>query len=661
MTEIHLDFETSGTVSVVDVGAWAYSMHPDTRAECAYYRVDDGEPRPWLPGMGFPTVMEIGLRNGAVFAAHNAMFEVAIWTNVMPIYGWPAPPLFERWVDSMASAAHKSVPMALDDACAVLQLPHQKAKTGKPLLNRMHLPLDDPNRSLTDAERETLWAYNRDDVLAESDLLHALGPLPPGEQRMWVLNQKINARGLQIDVGAAFGAIEIADRVAYRLNDRIEEITKGRIERASERDKILKWSEEQGYKLPNLTAETVDAELMHPGDGMPPAVHEVLTIRRSLAKSSVAKYRKMIQCMGPDQRVRGALQYHGAHTGREAGRLIQPQNFTRPSDENLDFEQLIAIIKLADPDILEAIYGEPLVALADGLRPTITCAQGNKLVGGDFSAIEAIITAWLAGEDWKLDAFRRIFRGEKYGGADDIYCATAAKILGMTVTKKDNPQERQIGKTCELAFGFGGGLYAYLNFDSSGRFSNDEIQEFKRGWRREHPMTTRFWKGLEHAAIEAFLNPGREISFRSIGFQMVGAWLTAILPSGRRLWYYGPFVRMEPLPWLDETGEKQAEGPKLFYRGRTSKGWQIEGTYGGKLTENVVQAVARDLMVHSMHQAEAESIPIVLTVHDELLAEVNGSRADAAATMRQCLEDLPSWGETVPMSAPTWEGIRWRK
>lgn len=660
---VHMDFETSSTVSVRDVGAYAYAQHRDTRAECCAYAFDMGAVEMWVPGDPFPRGMETALlSDGDLFAAHNSMFEYAIWKHLMVQYGWPPVPPIERWVDSMASCAYRALPLGLDKAGQVMHLTEVKSDTGKPLLNRLHLPLGSPKRTLTPEERVQLHEYNTQDVRAEGELLDRLGPLPPSEQAIWGMSQRMNERGLQIDVEAARSAISLANQIARRLNSRVHELTGGRVERATQRDRILRWAGEvQNYRLPDLKAETVDLELGEIESSMPPGLREVLTIRRTLAKSSVSKYEKMLLCMSPDGRVRGTTQYHGAHTGREAGRLIQPQNFPRPSDEDLDFDQLVQIIKLGNPALLEAIYGEPLVALADALRPTITCASGHKLCGGDLSAIEGVVTAWIAGEEWKLQAFRDIFAGEGYKGSDDIYCATASQILGRTITKKEDPKARQeVGKPAELAFGFEGGLGAWAKFDSSGRFSDEEVHEFKDSWRAAHPMTKALWRGLRDACLNAVACPGREFTYRCITFQSDDQWLGVRLPSGRCLWYREPVILETPAPWLDRDGD-QVYQPTVFYWTWKAGHWMRDNTYGGKLTENVVQAAARDLIMHSAMLAEAEGLPLVLTVHDELLTEPPRRRSDAAVVLRQCMETLPPWATGILLSAPAWEGERWRK
>lgn len=656
---LHMDFETSSTVSVKKVGAYAYAQHPDTRVECCAFSFHPKvQVHLWQPGDPFP--LDPG-QDPDFFVAHNAMFEYAIWKHLMVQYGWPPVPPFERWIDSQASCAYRAVPLPLDNVGKALGLKELKADTGKALLNRLHLPLDKPKRILTPKERGQLHDYCRQDVRAEGKLLDRLGFLPAEEQQIWVMNQRMNERGLQIDVDAARAAISISGAVSTRLNRHVKELTGGYVERATMRDRILWWADVcQGYEMPNLTAETVDMELATPGAGMTPELQKVLTIRRTLAKSSVSKYEKMLICMGPDGRVRGTTQYHGAHTGREAGRLVQTQNFARPSDEDLDFDLLIEIIKMDNAELLEALYGEPLVALADGLRPTITCASGKELVGGDFSAIEGVVTAWIAGEEWKLQAFRDIFAGKGYQGSDDIYCATASQILGRTITKKGDPKARQeVGKPAELAFGFEGGLGAWLKFDSSDRFSASEIHDFKDRWRDAHPMTRKLWRGLRAACLNAVTHIGKEFTYNCITFKSNYNWLSIRLPSGRHLWYYGPEIRETPAPWTNPDGS-QAFQPTVFYWSWSAGQWKRDSTYGGKLTENVVQAVARDLIMHAGQLAEANNLPLVLTVHDELLTEPT-PRPDNDVVLRQCMETLPLWAAGIPISAPTWRGLRWRK
>jgi DNA polymerase len=288
----------------------------------------------------------------------------------------------------------------------------------------------------------------------------------------------------------------------------------------------------------------------------------------------------------------------------------------------------------------------------------------------DFSAIEAVGTSYLAGEDWKLDAFRIIQRGELYNGAEDIYCATAMLVLGRPVKKK-NKKDRGIGKVCELAFGYQGGVNAWYNFDSSGTYTDKEIEHHKRAWRKNHPATVDLWAGLDTAAVDA-VKLGRRTRYGYISYEVVndeaGRWLTCILPNGRRLWYYNPSVEEVEFTYRflnddDEWDTRTRKKDQLSYEGRDNKrggSWGVVRTYGGMLTENAVQAISRDIMVEAMIRVEKLGYPIVLTVHDEIIADVpigQGSMTEFDAAMSV----VPVWLPDCPVSAKGWEGGRYKK
>jgi DNA polymerase len=322
-------------------------------------------------------------------------------------------------------------------------------------------------------------------------------------------------------------------------------------------------------------------------------------------------------------------------------------------------DDLIAAIKTRDLETIHQVHVDPLRAVADAQRGYLIAAPGKELIVSDFSAIQAVATAWLAGEQWKLDAFASIQRGEKYMGADDIYCATAAGILGRLVTKKGDPEGRQVGKIAELAFGFEGGVNAWLGFDNSGHYAESEINDFKLGWRKKHPMTKRLWRELKTACAMAILHPGQRWTYRHISFETVvdaaGPWLTMILPSGRRIWYFNPHVECEDTRW----------GPDyvITCEGRDNKRggrWSTVYLYGGLLTENAAMGIERDLLTPALFKLEAAGYPVVLTVYDEAVAEVPlgfGSQDEFDSIMR----DPPEWAAGMPIATAGWRGTRYKK
>lgn len=685
-----VDFETRSYLNVKDVGAWRYAQHETT--EILYLGWKLGDKRGlWLSPvlcrilgieeMPFPQEIIDHIEAGGVFEAHNVQFERAIWKFILHAQmGIPMP---TRWKDTLAACAYKAIPLALDKAGDALQLSTVKDPRGKYLLQRLCTPKfgtkSEPDRIyIEDPELlKELGKYCEQDIDAEGKLSEVIGDMPEPEHKLWVLDQIINQRGVRIDVKAVEAALKIIDVYSQRLNNELSDITEGAVTKATQRDKIIFWLKSQDTFIRDLTKDTLEDFLANPNVADKP--RRVVEIRQTLARSSTKKLEKMLATISNDARIRGLLQYHGASTGRWAGRLVQPQNFPRGSledyceaifgyadTENLlaTMELLIDTIMIAHDDVnsaienLEFLFGDPMEAITTSLRGMIIADEGKRFVVSDFSAIEAVVTAWVAGEQWKLDAFQGINEGKGYKGAPDIYCATASGIFHRPVTKADKTG-RQIGKVCELAFGYQGGVGAWRNFDKSDNYSDREVNEFKLGWREQHPMTCKLWYGLENAAI-ATVQYNKPHHYRSIGFEMVrdkaGTWLTIILPNGRRLWYYDPVLEEQETPW----GEWR---PLLTYEGRDNKkggSWGRVSTYGGMLTENVVQAISRDIMAEAMIRVERLKYPILLTVHDEIIAEVD-ENFGSLTEYNQAMSQLPIWIPECPVGVAGWVGTRYMK
>ncbi len=327
-------------------------------------------------------------------------------------------------------------------------------------------------------------------------------------------------------------------------------------------------------------------------------------------------------------------------------------------------EQLVRDIMHRDAAWLDLVYGDAMDAVAKAARYWITAPEGRKIVAADYSSVEAIILACLAGEQWKVDAFAR---------GEAIYERAAEKIYKLppgTVTKETHPLERQDGKVCELAFGYQGALGAWLNFDSSGRHDDEEIIGFCKAWRAEHPATVSFWRGLEDAAIEAVRRPGNVyLVSGKICFEVVDEWLTMILPGGKRLWYFDPQLRATMPQWHQPaTKEGCADGTcdcqprtQVTYMAQKEGQWKRVHSYGGKWAENATQATAREILVPAIQRAEDAGYKIILTMYDELVCEVPenfGSAEELTAIMTQ---PLPDWAADWPIRATAWEGKRYKK
>lgn len=673
---VELDFETRSEAQLAGpkgVGAWKYAEHPSTRIISLAWQIDNGPVRLWKPGWKFPQALRDAVAAGATFKAHSAQFEKAIWWHVLPRHfavlhrgEWVPenhPPYPWHWKCTLAACAYRALPQGLDAVGDVLNLPVQKDKRGKYLIQRLskrHKPSKKWPDGWVQAEgvgpkeaREAkgllreIYHYNIVDVETESALDHAIGELPEQEQMLWELNQAINERGVQVDLTAVDAAMEMADKVTTELTAELKDITGGVVETHGQTAKIGAWCWKQNANVPNMQADTIGKWLEY---SIPPHVRRVLEIRQTLSKSSIKKFDKIKGCVMEDGRIRGMSQYHGAITGRDAGRLVQLHNLPRPVNEDFDMDDLVALIKRRDLYALTDQYdGNPMQALSDAIRGMFIAAPGNTLQVSDFSAIEACLTAWVAGEEWKLKAFER---GER------IYSKTAEMIFGYTVTKKTHPKEDGVGKVCELAFGYQGGVGAWRNFDKSDKYSDEEIHGFKNTWRAKHPGVVALWHGLERAAGAAIYT-GQAQRYANVVYEPIvdraGWWLSCILPDGKRLWYFRPRVELVDTPW----------GPKyeIEYEGRNNKKggkWGVVRTYGGMLTENVTQAMSRQLLVDAMIRIEYAGYPIILTIYDEIVSEPRenyGSQGHYDGAMR-----MPqAWAPGLPLNVAGWRGNRYHK
>ena len=638
MTVLHIDFESYSESDLKAIGGYNYAAHPSTEILCLSWAIDDGEPQLWLPGDLFPSRLWDAITAGAEVWAWNCSFERALWEHKMLHIDWGAPPIQpHQWNDTAALAATLALPRALGQCAQVLNLAEQKDTRGRYLIQRLCQPWRGERRR--DPELlEELYSYCKQDVLTERAVKQHLLPYKPmslTEREVWLLDQEINWRGLGIDVANVENAIDLIFQTAHRLNARAQEISGGVLPDVGSRARVMAWAQSRGYTLTGYDKNAVLEALADPA--LPDDVRQVLEIRQSLGKASTSKYQSMLNLAGSDSRARGVFSYHGAQTGRWAGRGFQPQNLPRPAFSDTD--NCIKLFDQRDPEIIETLYGDPMVALSSCLRGMIVPATGNRLLVSDFSAIEARVLAWLADEQGPLDVFRE-------GG--DIYCHAASGIYGRTITPKDK-DERQIGKVAVLALGYQGGVGAFQTMAKAYRVevADEDADRIKVAWRKAHPKIVKFWYALEQAAQNAVRHKGHAFEAGPITFRVVGEFLFAKLPSGRRLAYFRPTLGPEGLEFW---------GTDSKLGGR----WGKLSTYGGKLAENVTQAVARDLLAEAMLRLEANGYPIVLTCHDEILSEVPDGFG-SIAEFEHIMCETPAWASGLPLSAEGGEMKRYGK
>jgi DNA polymerase len=463
---------------------------------------------------------------------------------------------------------------------------------------------------------------------------------------LWQLTCEINARGFCVDRKFAEAARRIAQAAAPEIDAELATITGSAVTRINQVARLLQWLQQQGCTAKKLDRKPIEQLLLDPD--LPAPAQRALELRLNGAQAAVKKLDALLARADDDDRVRGAFRFHGASTGRWAGEGFQPQNLKRPAVADLD--GAIAAVATGDYEHVRKLYPRPLSIVGDCSRSMIVAAPCHVLVGADFSSIESRVLAWIAGEDWKLDAYRRY--DATRDPRDEPYCATACRIFGVrsgTYTK-DSP-ERAVGKTCDLAFGYMGGVGAWRKFEPD-RFTDAEVKQFQTEWRAAHPQTKRFWYGVDCAAWSAVRERGRIVCCGPVAFKCAAAFLQLKLPSGRKLSYPQPRIigdeREQSVVFADN-------GAGQFRDCRHGL-----GGYGGTWTENIVSGIARDLLAEAMLRIEAAGYSIVLHVHDELVAEVPEGFG-SAGQFTQLMTRKPSWALELPIAASAWSGSRYCK
>lgn len=657
--KLTIDLESRSKVDLKKRGMYVYAEDPSTDILCFSFKRDNEPPELWVPEkflpLCSPRINEIrkrtpiflrAIEQAEEIEAHNAGFEAVMWAEIMvKRYGFPELPL-EKLYCSAAKAAYYALPRALGEACSALGVSEQKDKAGYQVMMRMCKPRKPTkyNKSEWNEDQkdfEDLCLYCMQDVNAEYALSQALPPLPEYERKIWLMDQVINRRGIPIDVK---GVTTLKNSVAAKERElllEMEALTLGSVKSARQRDKTLDFLNGEGVAVSDLRKDTVVAELE--SDGLSSTAKRVLEIRQSLGKSSVSKLDAMLESACRDNRVRGAFMYAGATTGRWAGKMIQPQNFPRDSfetDDEVDF------VLTASNEMIEVLFGCPMQTASKCLRGMIKASGEKYLIGADFSAIEARVLAWLANESKALKAYR---------DGLDIYKVNAVDIFGVKYENVDKGQ-RQIGKVSELSLGYQGYTGA---FDSMARnygviLPEERQKEIIHAWRESRPMTVALWKGLENAALMA-VKTKQPHSYGSIKYGVRGNFLHCRLPSGRLLSY--------PFPSTAQITDKYNREKEVvtFYGVDThTKKWSLQKTYGGSLTENVVQAIARDILAEAMPRIE-KRWPIVMHVHDESLSETDYADENTVKEYEKTMAEPPAWALDCPIDASGWFGKRYRK
>ena len=626
---LFVDIETFSSVDITKAGAFKYMEAPDFDILLVAYAVDDGPVKLLeLTGPGgrakFDPLAGVLTDPDVVKVAHNSAFERAAFTRYL---GIDMPP--EEWEDTMILAAYNGLPMSLDAAGAALNLRDQKIKEGTLLINYFCKPCKPTvsNRGRTrnlpehaPEKWERFCEYCRRDVEVAQAIYYKLSsyPVTDFERKVWALDARINERGVMIDRELVESAIAVDDAFRAEHLQELKQLTG--LENPNSVAQLKGWLEALGVTCESLNKATVSDLLQETPNRN---IRRALELRQLLSKTSTKKYEAMTNTAGSDDRVRGMAQYYGAgRTGRWAGRLVQIQNL--PTNRLGSIGEVREIVRARDLESLELLYDSVPDVLSQLIRTALIAKPGHTFLVCDYAAIEARVIAWLAGEQWRMDVFAN-------GG--DIYCSSASQMFGVPVVKHGiNGHLRQKGKVAELACGYGGGVAALIAFgaDKMG-LSEEEMQDIVTQWRLASPTIPKLWRDVESAAKRALLNPGRTAALHhGVKYRKDADALRCRLPSGRILTYWGAHL--------------DADGSIVFMgQNQTTRKWEKTETWGGKLVENIVQAVARDCLAEAMVKLDAAGFKIVFTVHDEAIAEApKGSRwQDMAAIMGEPIDWAP--------------------
>jgi len=729
------------------IGAAAYAEHKSTGVLCLSYMIPGkgwNEPRRWRPGMLPPVDLFAWLATGGLVEAHNVMFERLIWWHVCRRdHGWPDLPAAQLSC-SMATARVNSLPGGLGNLGDVLQLPVRKNKDGKRLLDRYSVPRKptrkdarlwiDPGEPGEEIDAEGLYSYCDQDVLTEISASLAVPAMTAAEREFWLEDQEINWRGLGIDRSAVRDCIAILNQCLDQYGQEMRQITGGL--ETTQLEKLKGWLAAHHVYVDSLDAEGVETALArivpHPPGGLYPP-RRVLELRALTGSATVKKVFAMENMASNDDRLRNLIVHHGARTGRPTGEGAQPLNMARSGPKLVTcapcgqpykakhtacpwcaasavagahrawrpsmVDPILEVMRARSLELVEWYFGDALLCIAGVSRGLFVADDGNDLIASDYSAIEAVVTAELAGERWRRDTFH---------AKSDIYLSSASKITSTPVADyiaykaahgDHHPDRQKIGKVAELGLGFGGWITAWRQFDDSDTFTDAQVKELIKAWRAASPAIVELWggqwrgtpwngyverHGFEGAAIDAVSSPGVDVRPRLRGRD--GEWrndgpditfhydatrdrLLITLPSGRRLTYWEP--RLEPSARqyaspgeLSLTYMTWNSNPKYGYLG-----WVRMNTYGGRLTENIVQATAHCLLRFAILGLRAAGFPTVLHVYDEIVVEVPrrvpcppGVKDTTIALVETIMSGVPLWARGWPVRASGgWRGRRYRK
>jgi DNA polymerase len=688
--KLWLDTETFSEVPIAN-GTHAYAEPAEIMLMT--WAVDDGAVQCWdltEPVQSHDELLDTVLAADEYWWQNGGMFDRVVLKHAQPYLYKHMPE--HKWRDTMVQALAHGLPGSLGALSEIFKLgDNAKDKRGKQLIQMFCKPqsktskLRRKTRLTHPAEWEEFKEYAKSDIRAMRELHKKMPkwnyPNNAAELNLWFLDQRMNMAGIYVDTELAEKAIEAVDIAQSSLAQRTSEATGDKVTSATQRDKLLAYIlKEHGVSLPDMRGDTLERRLSDPG--LPDAVRDLIAIRLQASTSSVSKYKRLIKGVSSDGYLRGLTQFNGAaRTGRDAHRLFQPGNMMRPTISQSDIEIGIDAIKAGCADL---ITDNVMELTSNTMRSVIIPPPGYKIVVSDLANIEGRVAAWVAGETWKLQAFRDYDAGT----GPDLYVkaySEAFRVALAEVTKK----LRQIGKVMELMLAYGGGVGAFLtgaatygiDLDELARTGRDAIPDsvwaeaenfwqwsvdtkrntyglshdtfcvcdsIKRMWRASNSAISSVWAKLEGAARNAINEPGENFKVGHVTFRRDGNWLRCILPSGRALCY--------PSPRVNDEGQISYMGQNQYTRQ-----WSRLTSYGGKLLENICQAMARDVMFYNMPRIEEENYSIRVRIHDELITYAPDGLMYGPKHLSKLLAIVPTWAPGLPLAAAGFEGYRYRK
>ena len=632
-----IDFETRSEIDLPDRGLDIYANDPSTEVLCIAYGTDVNNvvvrhPEDWQRGDLLKHV-----RNGGKIAAWNAAFEYAIWNCVcVPKYGWPELKL-EQCIDTMAMSAACNAPQSLEDAAMFFDSTYKKDPIGKKLIQKLCKPHKGEFNNDPELLKQ-LFEYCRTDVKTEIALQAHLRPLSAIEQAIWILTMRINLRGVPTSIVEVENAVKAVQNAQKVIDAECLDITGCK---PSERAKLLKWLNDHGANMTDMTAETVTKMLQR--SNLPDVIKTVLELRQDGSQTSVAKYAKILDIQRGG-RIRNTLVYHGASTGRWSSRGgLNLQNIARPT--------------LSDDEIAAAIprvFGEArgtMSELSSLVRSAISAPDGQTFVDADFSSIENRVAAWIAGQNDKVEMFRQGMDEYKVFASEALYHVPYAEVT------KD---QRQISKSAVLGSMFGQGAKGLVKYADSMGVKLTEIQSKNAvdSYRAAYPKVKNLWAACEAAAIDAIQNPGvAQAANSKIKLKVAKGALWMQLPSGRLICWQKPEVELVMTPW----GQEKL-GVTVYSQNTYTREWKRNPLIGSSIFQSAVQGTARDFLAFAMMRLEDAGYQVINSIHDEVLLLVDEANGEAALEDSiRIMTTPPDWAPDFPLAAEGWYGKRYRK